>query len=232
MADPCTILIVDDEPHIREIVGFALRQAGYETLEAEDGQQALLAEQSHKPDLIILDIMMPHMDGSEVCRRLRQHSRVPIIFLSSRDDEIDRVLGLELGGDDYVTKPFSPRELVARVKAVLRRLQPAEEKTSVTPEPLCHGKLRLDEQRFEVFWDNVSIVLTATEFRLLHTLMQQPGRVFSREQLMHSAYEENIIVTDRTIDSHVRRLRAKFKALDAGVIETVHGVGYRLGSCG
>lgn len=223
------ILVVDDDPHIREVVCFALKKAGFSTAEAEDGRQALDQFEAQRPDLLVLDIMMPEMDGCEVCRELRRNHRTPIVFLSSRDDEIDRVLGLELGGDDYVTKPFSPRELVARVKAVLRRTteQPAPERNGL----LQQGRLRLDPEEFTAFWDNLEVVLTVTEFGILRTLLGQPGKVFSRDGLMDGAYNLHRIVSDRTIDSHVRRVRAKFSAVGGDPIETVHGLGYKLGPC-
>jgi two-component system, OmpR family, response regulator len=163
------------------------------------------------------------MDGLEVCRELRKTSRVPIVFLSSADDEIDRVLGLELGGDDYLGKPFSPRELVARAKAVLRRLEPPEVDESV----LRRGPLALDQQRFEASWNGRAVVLTLTEFNLLAALLRAPGKVFTRDELISRAYE-GIAVSERTVDSHLRRVRAKFAAVGGEPIETVHGIGYRL----
>lgn len=243
MAPPPTILIVDDDPHIREVVRFALRKAGYAIVEASDGAEALARFDADAPDLIVLDILMPEMDGTEVCRRVRATSATPIIFLSSRDDEIDRIIGLELGGDDYLTKPFSPRELVARVRAVLRRTQalaqgapPSSADASGAeagrePQVLSHGALKLDLDRFEARWREIVVVLTVTEFGLLRTLMGYPGKVFSRDELIDGAYGFNHIVTDRTIDSHVRRLRRKFAEVGGEPIETVHGVGYRLGDC-
>ena len=225
------ILIVDDDSHIRQVLQFALEKAGYQVIEAENGQQALQQFRQQSPDLIVLDIMMPEMDGTDVCREIRKTSNSPIVFLSSRDDEIDRILGLELGGDDYITKPFSPRELVARVKAVLRRVGTATDASSTAPShELSYGKLHLNEQTFKAFWDKQEIVLTVTEFGLLKTLLSQPGRVFSREQLMNSAYDFNNVVSDRTIDSHMRRVRAKLSAVGGSPIETVHGVGYKLGA--
>ena len=223
------ILIVDDDPHIREVLRFALEKAGFTVREAVNGAQALERHAAERPDLIVLDILMPEMDGTEVCRRLRRDHATPIVFLSSRDDEVDRILGLELGGDDYVTKPFSPRELVARVKAVLRRGQPAanEEASNV----MTHGRLKLDGERFKVWWAKTEVVLTVTEFGILRTLLRRPGKVFSREELINAAYDFHNVVSDRTVDSHVRRLRAKLAAAGADVVETVHGVGYKLGDC-
>ncbi len=230
-----TILVVDDDPHIREVVRFALRKAGFEVIEAHDGAQALERFAADSPDLLVLDIMMPEMDGTDVCREIRKTSRTPIIFLSSRDEEIDRILGLELGGDDYITKPFSPRELVARIRAVLRRLVPepkpeASAKAAKT-NTLEHHQLRLDMDRFEAFWGQQQVVLTVTEFGLLRTLMGYPGKVFSRDELIDGAYGYNNVVTDRTVDSHIRRLRRKFADVGGEPIETVHGVGYKLGAC-
>ena len=225
------ILVVDDDPHIREVVQFALDKEGFDTLEAGDGAQALERFAANRPDLIVLDITMPELDGTEVCRRIRQTSRTPIIFLSSRDDEIDRVLGLELGGDDYITKPFSPRELVARVKAVLRRLEDAKAPRDEGTAIMQHGRLSLNLDDFTGSWDDTQIVLTLTEFGIIRTLMQRPGKVYSRDDLMSSAYELSRIVSDRTIDSHVRRGGKKFADIGADPVETVHGIGYKLGDC-
>lgn len=225
-----TVLLIDDDPHIRDIVRFALSREGFSVIEASDGAQGLAAAERQPPDLIVLDVMMPEMDGTEVCRRLRRASDVPIIFLSSRDDEIDRVLGLELGGDDYVAKPFSPRELVARVKAVLRRRAPAPLPASV-PSELCHRRLRLDLDGYRAFWDDSEVVLTVTEFALLRTLVERPGKVFSRDALMDGAYNDFRTVADRTVDSHVRRIRAKFQAVGGEPVETMHGLGYKLSEC-
>ncbi len=225
------ILIVDDDAHIRDVLTYALKNEGFTIVEAENGRIALEKFSSEQPDLVILDIMMPELDGISVCRELRKSHATPIIFLSSRDDEIDRVLGLELGGDDYISKPFSPRELIARVRAVLRRVNPAE---SAAPEPesqLQQGQLKIDLDQFKVFWGEQEIILTVTEFALLRTLIQHPGRVFSRQTLMDTAYDFNNVVSDRTIDSHMRRVRAKLSQAGANPIETVHGVGYKLGDC-
>ncbi|MDS4031185.1 MAG: response regulator [Candidatus Contendobacter sp.] len=228
-----TILVVDDDPHIREVICFALRKDGFATVEAENGEQALARFQETRPDLVVLDIVMPELDGTEVCKALRRVSTVPIVFLSSRDDEVDRILGLELGGDDYVTKPFSPRELVARVRAILRRGKGETPHELQIPEGhwIEHGRLRLDLDRYAAFWQGREVVLTLTEFGILRTLLNHPGKVFNRDQLMDGSYQDYRVVSDRTIDSHVRRVRAKFKALGADPIETLHGIGYRLGPC-
>ena len=234
------VLIVDDDPAIREVVRIALSQAGFTTAEAADGAAALAqigdnapgAARDAAPDLVILDVMLPEMDGTDVCRAVRRHSTVPILFLSSRDSEVDRVVGLEIGGDDYLAKPFSPRELVARVRALLRRAAPqppAPEPTA--PQALTQGRLRLDTETLRVTWDGRDVPLTATELGVLRTLMTRPGRVFSRDELMDRAYVSERIVSDRTIDSHVRRVRAKFAAVGAAPIETLAAFGYRLGPC-
>jgi two-component system OmpR family response regulator len=236
MSKPRQILIADDDPHIREVVRFALENAGFSTIQAADGRETIDQFMSNRPDLVILDIVMPEMDGTEVCRQIRAHSATPIIFLSSRDEEVDRIIGLELGGDDYVTKPFSPRELVARVKAVLRRgknREPAtgaNEKKPDAQKLLTSGDLLLDLDRFEARWVGEPIALTITEFGILRTLLTYPGKVFTRDELMNSAYNYENIVTDRTIDSHIRRIRRKFAAMGADPVETVHGLGYRLRS--
>lgn len=239
MAGNRTVLIADDDPHIREVVRFALEKAGFDTAEATDGLEALDKVDEIDPDLVVLDIMMPEMDGTDVCRTLRSDSSVPIVFLSSKDDEIDRVVGLELGGDDYVTKPFSPRELVARVKAVLRRSSDQSNGSSGADADapdregrlIEHGKLRLDLDRYKAFWEDSEVDLTKTEFGVLQTLMGFPGKVFSRNELMDGAYDHGTVVSDRTIDSHVRRVRRKFEEVGQNPIETVHGLGYKLGHC-
>ena len=226
-----TILVVDDDAHIREVITFALEKAGFRTIEAADGQQALERFAREAPDLVVLDIVMPELDGTEVCRRLRRGSHVPIVFLSSKDEEIDRILGLELGGDDYLAKPFSPRELVARVRAVLRRTAGEPGARTDGPRVLRHGRLTLDLDQFKAFWEGREVVLTVTELGILRTLIERPGKVFSRDHLMGSAYESRTVVADRTIDSHVRRVRAKLRAAGGDPIETVHGAGYKLGPC-
>ena len=237
MAEQPLILVVDDDPHIREVVRFALDKAGFRTAEAEDGVQALSRVAELKPALLVLDIVMPELDGTEVCRAIRRSSSLPIVFLSSRDDEVDRIIGLELGGDDYVTKPFSPRELVARVRAVLRRTTaladkpPAANGTNQEQRLIRHGSLTLDLDRFQAFWGEREVVLTVTEFGLLRTLLGYPGKVFSRDELINGAYDQETYITDRTIDNHVRRVRRKFADAGGDPVETVHGVGYKLGPC-
>lgn len=226
-----TILIVDDDPHIRELLSFALAKAGNTTLEAADGEEALAAVAARKPDIVVLDINMPKMDGLEVCRRLRSEGDIPILFLSSRDDEIDRVLGIELGADDYVVKPFSPREVVARVTAILRRTTPRPPKVEATGSA-THGKLALDLDGWRASWDGADVPLTVTEFGLLKTLASMPSRVFSRDMIIDHLHGPGFAITDRTIDSHIRNLRAKFAGVGGhDLIETRSGVGYQLGSC-
>ena len=225
------ILIVDDDPHIREVLSFALAKAGMETSQAEDGEAALAAIAARRPDLVVLDINMPRLDGLEVCRRLRASGDLPILFLSSRDDEVDRVVGLELGGDDYVVKPFSPREVVARVSAILKRGGRALEGAD-TRDKVAHGRLQLDPEGWEAAWDGKPVVVTVTEFQLLLLLAGLPSRVFTRDMIIDRLHGPGFAITDRTIDSHIRNLRAKFSALGGtDLIETRAGIGYRIGSC-
>lgn len=221
------ILLVDDDGHIRDVMRFTLQQGGFQVVEAKDGAEALRQFAAGGIDLVVLDIVMPESDGLEVCRKIRATSRLPIIFVSSRDEELDRVLGLELGADDYLVKPFSPRELLARVKAVLRRLSPepaAPEKGAIQRR----GALEMDLHRHRCTWVGQEVVLTVTEFALLQSLLQSPGRVFSRTELVDRAYGHGHVITERTVDSHIRRIRQKLGALAADPIETVYGLGYRL----
>ncbi|WP_258048158.1 response regulator transcription factor [Sphingomonas citri] len=231
---PRTILIADDDPHIRQLLVFALAKAGLDTIEAGDGEATLAAAEASSPDLIVLDINMPRMDGIEVCRRLRATSDVPILFLSSRDDELDRVLGIELGADDYVTKPFSPREVVARVMAILRRVAARPPVvTEAAASALQRGQLSLDIDGWQASWAGQMVMLTVTEFGILRTLATMPSKVFSRDAIIDRLHGPGFAVTDRTIDSHIRNLRAKFARVGAeDLIETRAGIGYRLGSCG
>jgi two-component system OmpR family response regulator len=224
------ILVVDDDPQIRQVVCFALEKAGLAPLQADGGQAALDKIGTWEPDLVILDVGMPGMDGLETCRRIRRMSDVPILFLSARDDEIDRILGLEMGGDDYVTKPFSPRELVARIAAILRRgRQPSVQAAGLV---LGHGALALDVAGCALAWEDRPVRLTASELGLLRALLERPGQVLSRDQLIAAAYAGAVQVSDRTVDSHVRNIRAKLAAVGCvSAIETVHGLGFRLGSC-
>jgi two-component system OmpR family response regulator len=229
-AMPPTVLVVDDDPHIRQLLVFALEKAGLSAREAEDGEAALASVTAAVPDLVVLDINMPKLDGLEVCRRLRATVDLPILFLSSRDDEIDRVLGIELGGDDYVVKPFSPREVVARVQAILRRARPAPKADTAGVQ--SHGRLSVDPESWTARWGEVEAPLTVTEFSILRILMAAPTRVFSRDAIIDRLHGPGFAITDRTIDSHVRNLRGKFAALGGhDVVETRAGVGYRLGPC-
>jgi two-component system OmpR family response regulator len=229
---PRTILVVDDDPHIRQLLLFALDKAGLDTIEAEDGEAALALAERHNPDLVILDINMPRMDGLEVCRRLRAAGETPILFLSSRDDEIDRVLGIELGADDYVVKPFSPREVVARSMAILRRTAARPPAVDENRPAIRHGRLTLDLDGWHASWDDEIVQLTVSEFTILRTLAASPGKVFSRDALIDRLHGPGFAITDRTIDSHVRNLRGKFTALGGlDVVETRSGIGYRLGNC-
>ena len=219
------ILIVDDEQDVTELLEFNLRQAGYDVISAEDGTAALKKAREVIPDLILLDVMLPEMDGTEVCKQLRRDpitSRIPIIMLTAKAAEIDRVLGLELGADDYVTKPFSPRELVLRVRGLLRRGQPTDE-----PQEVIHvGDLVVDIPRHQVTVKGKGVDLTATEFKLITTLAQRRGRVQSREQLLQDVWEYDSLIDTRTVDTHMRRLREKL-GVAARYLDTVRGVGYR-----
>ena len=216
------VLVVDDDPHIREVICFALEQAGLQTLIARDGREALRQHETHKPDLIVLDVLMPELDGLAVCKSLRAISAVPILFLSSRDEEVDRIVGLEAGADDYIGKPFSPRELVARVQANLRRHAQADAGT------LFCDQFEMQLSSYEVAWSGQPLALTHTEFRLLQAFIGAPDKVFSRAELMRLAYDTPRVVSERTIDSHVRRLRDKLAKAGAPGIATMHGVGFRL----
>lgn len=225
------ILVVDDDPHIREVIRFALEKAGMRVVEAANGEEGLRQIQATQPDLVILDILMPEMDGLEMCRQLRKQSDLPILFLSSRDDEIDRILGLELGGDDYLTKPFSPRELVARVNVIFKWLGRQNEPKSDPSAIYQYGQVKLNLESHTAHWQAQAITLTATEFALLEVFLRNPNRVYRRDDLIDRDVFRDI-VCDRTIDSHIRRLRQKYaKAGCDTVIETVHGVGYKLGTC-
>ncbi len=219
------ILVVDDEPEIVKLVRAYLEAAGYGVVTAKDGREALLVSRHEKPDLIILDLTMPEMDGLEFTRRLRQEKNTPIIMLTARVEETDRIIGLELGADDYVTKPFSPREIVSRVRAVLRRVQPSPE----IPEILRAGALTMDRSEHSVTVADRAVELTPTEFDLLAILMTNPGRVFSRMELLERLQGEAYAPYERTVDAHVKNLRAKIEPNPSNprYILTVFGVGYR-----
>ena len=224
MSERRTILVVDDDPNIRKVVRFALERDGYDVVQAADGREALDCIAAYAPDLVVLDVTMPKMDGTEVCRELRTNKNdVPIIFLSSRNDEIDRIVGLELGGDDYVTKPFSPRELVARIKAYFRRFDAGADADEPGDDELRHGRIRVDLEGYRAFWGEAEVKLTPTEFDILRRMVRRPTKVFSRADLMGDT-----IVGERTIDSHVRHIRQKFEEVGGDAIETVHGFGYKL----
>lgn len=226
---PPNLLIIDDDPNIREVITFAVEAAGFRAQVAEDGARGLEHARGGGVDLVVLDIGLPEMDGFEVCRELRKVSDVPILFLTARDDEIDRIVGMELGADDYVTKPFSPRELVARIKAILKRArQVVVEDTGLAQ----WGDLQIDAARHLCRVDGGEVALTTSEFALLRVLMRRPDHVVPRARLVDEVYGSNIHVSDRTIDSHIRNIRGKLTA--AGCpdnIATVHGVGLRMGSC-
>jgi two-component system response regulator ChvI len=226
------IALVDDDKNILESVTMLLEQEGYHVSSFSDPAAALTTLITSPPDLAILDIKMPRMDGLELLRRLRQSADLPVIFLTSKDEEIDELMGLNAGADDYIRKPFSQRLLLERVRAVLRRAEakstppaPGEQKK----EALVRGKLALDPQRHECTWEGKPVRLTVTEFLILQALAQRPGFVKSRDSLMDAAYDDQVYVDDRTIDSHIKRLRKKFKAVadDFDAIETLYGVGYR-----
>ena len=242
-----TVAIVEDEDGIRESIVFALEREGHAAVSHADGRRAWAAFEAGLPDLAILDIGLPGMDGLELCRRLRARSEaLPIVFLTSREEEFDRVLGLEIGADDYLCKPFSMRELMARVKALLRRAalasgsaagpaSGAEPRAGSTASPgaiTTAGDLTLDADRYAAEWRGQAVRLTVTEFLLLEALARRPGHVKSRDQLLEAAYPHDTSASDRTIDSHVKRLRRKFQDLDAAfdAIESVYGAGYRLRS--
>ena len=220
-----TILIIDDEKDLIELVRYNLEKDGYDSISAADGQTGLEIAQRHKLDLIVLDLMMPGMDGLEVCRRLRadpRTGRVPLIMLTAKATEADRIVGLEMGADDYITKPFSVRELLARVRAVLRRTSVAAASTEV----IRRGELAIDVARHEVTWAGQRVQLTATEFRILEYLASRPGRVLSRDDIIDGALGRDTSVFNRTIDVHITALRKKLGAGGAH-IETVRGFGYK-----
>ena len=221
------VLVVEDDPRIADVLEYALNAEGHDVQKAQRGREAIELAERSPPALIVLDVGLPDIDGFEVCRAVRKFSDVPVIFLTSRSDEIDRVVGLEIGGDDYVVKPFSPRELLARIKAIRRR---HDRTTNAPAEPATNSELRygpitIDPEKFRVRSGNREIILTAQEFKLLELLVRHPGRVFTREQVLNRAWGDGGLVTDRTIDVHVKSLRKKFGKLD--FIETVRGIGYR-----
>ncbi len=226
-----TIALVDDDRNILTSVSIALEAEGYQIQTYTDGASALTGFSASPPDIAILDIKMPRMDGMELLRRMRQNSEIPVIFLTSKDEEIDELFGLKMGADDFIRKPFSQRLLVERVKTILRRSQSRETSAAVQPVAgvIERGKLIMDPERHSCTWNGKQVVLTVTEFLILQSLAQRPGIVKSRDSLMDAAYEDQVYVDDRTIDSHIKRLRKKFKVVDKDfdVIETLYGVGYR-----
>lgn len=228
-----TILVVDDDPQIRDVLGVALERAGFQTIMARDGAEGLEQAQAGNPSLAVLDIGLPEMDGLELCKAIRRKSDLPILFLTARDDEVDRILGLELGGDDYVTKPFSPRELVARVRAILKRVSATTpEAGDEKPRELVIGVLGLVPESHVCTVRGENVTLTSTELSILGKLMSRPTQVFSRPALVDAIWGPGMVVSDRTLDSHLRNLRSKLA--DAGcpdAIETLHGVGLRMGPC-
>ena len=223
---PRTILVVDDEPQIVRLVRAYLQESGFRVVTASDGEQALYVARHEKPDLVVLDIMMPHIDGLEFTRRIRREANIPIIMLTARAEETDRIVGLEIGADDYVTKPFSPRELVARVQAVLRRAQGAP----VPSQVLRVGELTLDRTTHVVTLSDQPVDLTPTEFNLLETLLTTPGRAFSRAELLEAVQGIAFEAYERTVDAHIKNLRRKIEPDPAHptFILTVRGLGYRL----
>jgi two-component system OmpR family response regulator len=220
------ILIVDDDPHIRDVVRIALQSEGYATREAANGQAALIEVARGAIDLVVLDIGMPQMDGFECCKALRASSNVPVLFLTAQEDEVDRVLGFQLGADDFVPKPFSPRELVLRIKAILARGKLSVENT------LRFGDLTLNPSAHHCTLGEMAMALTAKEFAVLEILLRSPQQVFDRNQLILNVYGPNSALSDRTLDSHIRNLRAKAAALGCDdLIVTIHSVGLKLGTC-
>jgi two-component system response regulator ChvI len=223
------IALVDDDRNILTSVSMLLESEGYQVKTYLDGAQALAAFNAQLPDLAILDIKMPRMDGLQLLRALREKHKFPVIFLTSKDEEIDEILGLSLGADDFIKKPFSQRLLLERIKAVLRRASKDAEPESEADKAMERGKLTLDPLRHACTWNGVAVTLTVTEFLILQALAQRPGYVKSRDALMDAAYNDQVYVDDRTIDSHIKRLRKKFKEVDDefNSIETLYGVGYR-----
>jgi two-component system response regulator ChvI len=227
-----TIALVDDDRNILTSVSIALQAEGFVTRLYTDGENALKALTENPPDLCVFDIKMPRMDGLELLRRLREKSNVPVIFLTSKDDELDEALGLAMGADDYIAKPFSQRLLIARIRAILRRTELAAQPQGGDEEPaemLVRGRLEMDPARHRVLWAGSEVTLTVTEFLILESLARRPGVVKSRDQLMDAAYQEDMYVDDRTIDSHIKRLRRKFRQVDDAfdAIDTLYGRGYR-----
>ena len=232
------IALVDDDRNILTSVSIALQSEGFITRVYTDAASALKAFTDNMPDLGVFDIKMPQMDGMELLRRLREFNAMPVIFLTSKDDELDEALGLAMGADDYISKPFSQRLLLARIKAILRRQDLARSEAAPNAqeeqELIVRGRLSMDPARHKVVWDGKDVTLTVTEFLILQALAQRPGVVKNRNQLLDAAYQEDVYVDDRTIDSHIKRIRRKFRAVDPDfdAIETLYGVGYRFEEAG
>ncbi|MEQ1688011.1 MAG: response regulator transcription factor [Sphingopyxis sp.] len=232
-----TIALVDDDRNILTSLSIALQAEGFATRVYADGVSALKPLSDNPPDLAIFDIKMPQMDGLELLRRFREHSQTPVIFLTSKDDEMDEALGLAMGADDYIAKPFSQRLLIARIRAILRRVahiqaaNVAEDGGKADQQAMVRGRLSIDAARHKILWDDKLVTLTVTEFLILDALSQRPGVIKSRNQLMDVAYQDDVFVDDRTIDSHIKRIRRKFRAVDPDFdgIETLYGAGYRFG---
>lgn len=232
--DDTVIALVDDDRNILTTVSIALQAEGFVTRVYSDGETALKALLDNPPDLAVFDIKMPKMDGMELLRRVREHSALPVIFLTSKDDEQDEEAGLELGADDYIAKPFSLRLLVARIRSILRRSdalrpsEPGQAAVDSAPECISRGRLFMDPARHHVTWNGLPVTLTVTEFLILEALAGRPGVIKSRNQLMDAAYPDDVFVDDRTVDSHIKRMRRKFRVVDPtfGAIETLYGAGY------
>lgn len=229
-----TIALVDDDRNILTSVSMALEAEGYRVTTYKDGEEGYKGITAAPPDLVVLDIKMPRMDGMEVLEKIREQSQLPVIFLTSKDDEVDEVIGLRMGADDYITKPFSQRLLIERIRALLRResLRRGEDPDAIKDKRediIVRGDLTLDDSRHICSWKNTPISLTVTEYLLLKSLVLRPGHVKNRDQLIDMAYGENIYVDDRTIDSHIKRIRKKFRDIDPDFsqIETLYGVGYK-----
>jgi two-component system, OmpR family, response regulator ResD len=220
------VLLADDDPNVREFIRLYFHKQNIELLEACDGKTALELVEKEAPDCVILDVMMPEIDGFEVCREIRKESDVPIIMLTAKDEEMDRVVGLELGADDYITKPFSPRELVARMKAIFRRMQP-KERTSEESQALSIGDLVIDPKRREVIFSGRVIAFRPKEFDLLYQLAKTPGMVYSREQLLEHVWGHDFFGDMRTVDVHIKKIRQHLHELPTDLIHTVWGVGYK-----
>jgi two-component system, OmpR family, response regulator ChvI len=233
-----TIALVDDDRNILQSLSIALQAEGFVTRIYADGEAALRPLIDNPPDLAVFDIKMPRLDGLELLRRIREKSQLPVIFLTSKDDELDEALGLAMGADDYIAKPFSQRLLIARIRAILRRVElnrtPDSPEAEAVADPIERGRLVMDPARHKVLWDGKAVTLTVTEFLILELLAARQGIVRTRNQLMDAAYQDDVYIDDRTIDSHIKRLRRKFREVDPefDAIETLYGAGYRFSDDG